>query len=157
MGAMAVTTRIAAKLIQPAAAGNLIVNRRGTGYQLGATMNTAGQPSRASAPIRATEKWGVGLLLAAFLAFNLLTATRYPFVWIDEVMYADPAVNFLLGHGFTSSAWYAQPSGEFWAGNVPLHSALLWVWMKVFGFSITAVRSINYAYLVAVCLLAWRD
>lgn len=98
----------------------------------------------------------MGLLLAVFFAFNLLTAARYPFVWIDEVMYSDPAVNLLLGHGFTSSAWYAQSSGEFWAGNVPLHSALLYLWLKVFGFSITAVRSLNLVYVVAACVLAWR-
>ena len=71
-------------------------------------------------------------------------------------MYSDPAVNLLLGHGFTSSAWYAQASDEFWAGNVPLHSALLFLWLKLFGFSITAVRSLNFVCFAAACLLAWR-
>ncbi|HSY20097.1 MAG TPA: hypothetical protein VK815_17255, partial [Candidatus Acidoferrales bacterium] len=61
-----------------------------------------------------------------------------------------------LGHGFTSSAWYAQSDTQFWAGNVPLHSALLYLWMKAFGFSITAVRSINFAYFAASILLLWR-
>ena len=92
----------------------------------------------------------------AFLLLNLLTGSRYPFVWIDEVMYSDPAVNLYLGHGFTSSAWYAQHAGEFWAGNVPLHSLLLYLWMKLFGFSIIAVRSLNYVYLIAAGLLLWR-
>src|SRR5580658_8324525 len=87
---------------------------------------------------------------------NLLTGVRYPFVWIDEVMYADPAVNLYLGNGFTSSAWYVQHADEFWAGNVPLHSALLYLWLKAFGFSILSVRSINYAYWMASALLLWR-
>lgn len=95
-------------------------------------------------------------LLAGFLLFNLLTGTRYPFVWIDEVMYSDPAVNLYLGHGFTSSAWYVQHPNEFWAGNVPLHAVLLFLWLKIFGFSILAVRSINYVYMIAAALLLWR-
>jgi len=102
------------------------------------------------------EVWGVTLFMLGFLLVNLITASRYPFVWIDEVMYSDPGVNLYLGKGFTSTAWYVQPSNEFWAGNVPLHSALLCVWLKVFGFSITAVRSINYFYFIAAGLLLWR-
>lgn len=103
------------------------------------------------------EAWGVGLLLLGFAAVNLLTATRYPFVWIDEVMYADPAVNLYLGHGFTSSAWYVQSSQEFWAGNVPLPSLSLFLWMKLFGFSILTIRSFNYGCLIACGWLLWRS
>ncbi|NOS72136.1 MAG: hypothetical protein HOP33_19695 [Verrucomicrobia bacterium] len=99
----------------------------------------------------------VVVMLSVFLVFNLLTASRYPFVWIDEVMYSDPAFNLLLGHGFTSTAWYAQGGNELWAGNVPLHSWLLFVWLKVFGISITAVRSLNLVFMVATCVLIWRS
>jgi hypothetical protein len=119
-------------------------------------MNPEHPSPPAPATISRAECWRVGLLLVAFLVVNVLTATRYPFVWIDEVMYSDPAVNLLLGHGFTSSAWYAQTSDEFWAGNVPLHSALLYLWIKLFGFSITAVRSVNFVYVAAAALLIWR-
>src|ERR1700733_10639900 len=87
------------------------------------------------------ETWCVVVCSLGFLCLNLASGVRYPFVWTDEVMYADPAVNLYLGHGFTSSAWYAQPADAFWAGNVPLHSALLYLWLKLFGFSILAVRS----------------
>ncbi len=149
-------TLITRKLVHAARAGNLIVNSEPVGYQLRATMNSQPQPQPTFAPLTRAECWQVSLLLAAFFAFHLLTAARYPFVWIDEVMYSDPAVNLLLGHGFTSSAWYAQTSAEFWAGNVPLHSALLYLWLRVFGFSITAVRSLNFVYVVAACLLTWR-
>ncbi len=102
------------------------------------------------------ETWCVIFFWLGFLWLNLLTSARYPFVWIDEVMYSDPAVNLYLGNGFTSSAWYVQHSGEFWAGNVPLHSFLLYLWIRLFGFSITAIRSINYVYLIAAGLLLRR-
>src|SRR5215471_14715245 len=98
--------------------------------------------SRTNATVPRWETWCVILFWLCFLLFNLATASRYPFVWTDEVMYADPAVNLYLGHGFTSTAWYAQPSNEFWAGNVPLHSTLLFLWLKIFGFSITTIRSL---------------
>lgn len=147
---------MAGTLVDPARAGNLIVNGGRVGYQLGATMNAERQPAPPPVTISRAESWQVGLLLAAFFVFNLLTAARYPFVWIDEVMYSDPAVNLLLGHGFTSSAWYAQSSSELWAGNVPLHSAVLYLWLRVFDFSITSVRSLNLVYLVAAAALAWR-
>src|SRR5690349_18811487 len=78
------------------------------------------------------EVWCVLLFLLGFVLVNLATASRYPFVWIDEVMYSDPAVNLHLGNGFTSTAWYAQSSNEFLAGNVPLHSLLLCAWIKLF-------------------------
>jgi hypothetical protein len=110
----------------------------------------------AAGPCPGWETVCVVLFALGFLLVNLCTATRYPFVWIDEVMYADPAVNLYLGNGFTSSAWYVQHAGEFWAGNVPLHSFLLYLWLKLFGFSILAVRSVNYVYLIAACLLLWR-
>ncbi len=106
-------------------------------------------------PSRRETLWVV-LGLFAFLIFNLLTATRYPFVWIDEVMYSDPAFNLLLGHGFTSTAWYAQAADAFWAGNVPMPALLLSAWLKVFGLSIVAVRSLNYLYIVGACVLLWR-
>lgn len=102
------------------------------------------------------EAYWVATIMILFLALNLITATRYPFVWIDEVSYSDPAINLRMGHGFTSSAWYVQHSHEFWAGNVPLHPILLYFWITLFGDSVTAVRSINYAYVVLACLLFWR-
>lgn len=119
-------------------------------------MNARPQTESASGRTSRTERWQAALLLGVFLVFNLATASRYPYAWIDEVMFADPAVNLLAGQGFTSSAWYGQGSGEFFAGNVPLYSGLLFGWMKVFGFSITAVRSLSLVLMAAVCLLAWR-
>src|SRR5689334_18193604 len=109
-------------------------------------LTTTPSPGAGKLTCSKREIWCVILFLLGFLLVNLATSARYPYVWIDEVMYSDPAVNLYLGNGFTSTAWYAQPSNEFWAGNVPLHSALLYLWMKTFGFSIVAVRSINYFY-----------
>jgi hypothetical protein len=54
-------------------------------------------------------------LCGAVLAFNLATAERFPVPWVDEIMFADPAVNLLLGNGFTSSAWFGQRKDAFWA------------------------------------------
>lgn len=96
-----------------------------------------------------------GCLAAGFLALNLATADRSPVVWTDEVMFADPAVNAALGHGFTTTAWL-QPRHAFFAGNAPLHSLVLVPWLDVFGVSPSAVRSLNYGLvLAAVCITVW--
>lgn len=101
------------------------------------------------------EIMAVILLFALFLLVNLLTASRSPTVWIDEVMYTDPAANLYFGNGFTSTAWHAQTSDEFWAGNAPLHQIVLYPWISMFGFSPTAVRSLNYVFMVASGIMLW--
>jgi hypothetical protein len=103
--------------------------------------------------------WRLGLtplaaVLAAFLAVNLFTAARSPIVLTDEVFFADPAVNFIQGRGFTSTAW-SQPGNEFFAENVPLHSWLLIPWIRAFGVNPTSVRSINYVLMAAAAVVLW--
>ena len=72
---------------------------------------------------------------------------------MDEVQFSDPAVRLAGGEGFTSTAWFAQQSHDFFAGNVPLYSLLLFGWVKVFGVSALAVRSLNYFLAALLCLL----
>src|SRR5688572_1207108 len=93
------------------------------------------------------EKWILTALLGVYALLSFLSLGWYP-VFIDEPGYSDPSASLLLGQGFTSGAWYAQGYEGFWAGNVPLHQACLYLWMKVFGFSLVAVRSINILYVV---------
>jgi hypothetical protein len=87
------------------------------------------------------------LLLSVYGVLSYMSLRWYP-VFIDEPGYADPAASLLLGQGFTSGAWYAQGYESFWAGNVPFHQVLLFFWMKIFGFSQLAVRSINILHVV---------
>lgn len=97
----------------------------------------------------------VVLLLTVFVAANIATSSRLSTVWLDEVLLTDPAANLYLGHGFTSSAWYYQTKDEFWACNAPLHAVLLYHWMKLFGFSLIAVRSLNYGLMAISVLIIW--
>ena len=70
-------------------------------------------------------------------------------------MFTDPAANLYFGNGFTSSAWSVQTRNEFWAGNAPLYSILLYYWMQLFGFSIVAVRSLNNVLMTVSALMLW--
>jgi hypothetical protein len=101
------------------------------------------------------ERIVLAVLLVLFLAVNLLTAERSPTVWQDEVLYADPAINVIRGHGFTSAAWFAQPKEEMWVGNAPLHTLLLIPWLSMWGVTPTSVRSVNYLYIVVAAALMW--
>lgn len=98
--------------------------------------------------------WFAGLGVF-FLALNLVTSTRYPAVWVDEIQFADPAVNLVLHGEFSSSVWIVQNSHEFWAGNAPLYSLLLAQWLRWFGVSAMAVRSLNYVLMLGVVGLVW--
>ncbi|HEX4590058.1 MAG TPA: hypothetical protein VH120_09030, partial [Gemmataceae bacterium] len=88
-------------------------------------------------------------LIAVFLAVNVVTAPLTPTVWMDEVNYSDPAVHWYLGSGFTSSCWWEQTQDQFWSGNVPGHEFLLCGWLSIFGFGVTAVRSMNFVLAAA--------
>ncbi len=101
------------------------------------------------------HEWAwVALILFLFLLVNVFTADRYPFPFFDEVLYTDPAVNYVTGHGFTSAV-RAENSPVFYFYNGPAHSALLIPWLKVFGISIRSVRSINFVYMALAVLLIW--
>jgi len=95
-------------------------------------------------------------LLSFFLAISLSTATRYPPVWVDEVQFTDPAVNLVLEGRFSSTVWIVQRGNEFWAGNTPLYTLMLAAWMKVFGVSALAVRSLNCILMVVAIGLLWE-
>lgn len=101
------------------------------------------------------ERLLLGAMLLLFVALNLATGSLSPTVWMDEVMYADPAVNFVRDGRFVSTAWYQQTGDAFWAGNVPLHEVLLIPWISAFGVSPLAVRSINYVLAALGAALLW--
>lgn len=73
----------------------------------------------------------------------MLWLTQWQPVGPDEPGYTDPAASLALGQGFTSGAWYAQRSDEFWAGNVPVHALLKAAWFKAFGFGVYQSRSFD--------------
>lgn len=94
-------------------------------------------------------------LFVVFLAVNLITGSRSPTVWTDEVAYADPAINLVQNGTFTSTAWEVQLSDEHWAGNVPLYQWMLSGWLALFGVSITAVRSLGYVFAILAVGVLW--
>jgi hypothetical protein len=95
------------------------------------------------------------LFLSLFLTLNVFTSPKSPTVWVDEVAYSDPSVNFVLNGDFTSTAWGTQGPNELWAGNVPLHQFFLIGWLEVFGVSPTSVRSMNYIFVIVGVILLW--
>ena len=97
----------------------------------------------------------VATIVLSFLGINLATSSRFPVVWVDEAYFAEPAVNSNLGLGFTSYANMVQPHGRFWAGNTPLYSMLLTVWLKVFGIGLVEARSFGYVLSALALLTIW--
>ncbi len=102
------------------------------------------------------EGCGFIAFLAVWLLINAITLSRYPAVWVDEIQFADPAVRLATGHGFTSTAWFAQDSARFFAGNVPLYSAVLGGWLSLFGPGLIAERALNLVLFACFLTLVWR-
>lgn len=91
------------------------------------------------------EGWVVSLFLLAFLIFNLVTATSYPFPHLDESLQAEPAINYIHGLGFRIR--FDEILGMW--------SFLLVPWMKLFGSSLQSIRSADIVSMTAALLVLW--
>jgi len=110
---------------------------------------------------RAPWEWPTLLVIfAVFLLLNVVTASRSPTVWMDEVMLADPAASLYLGQGFHSAASPYLTNQETYVSNALPYTAALYGWINIFGFNPTAVRSLNFALMVLtvamICLAVQR-
>lgn len=72
----------------------------------------------------------VWIILLAYAALLAPVLTDFRGVMGDEAAYADPALRWCEGKGFTSAAWN-QPPDEFWAGNVPFYTMAVAAWVKI--------------------------
>ena len=96
------------------------------------------------------------LTIAAITAFMAFIGLRVHYVWIDEVYFAEPAINLLRGHGYTSSAWNVSQASETHVSTAPAYSSLLIGWLKIFGVSQTAVRTLPLVLAVLATIIFWR-
>lgn len=70
--------------------------------------------------------------------------------WIDEVMFIDTPMRYVRGAGWTTHSWYSIANQEPFMLYPPLYSIILVPWMKVFGTSIFACRSLNVAITLSI-------
>jgi hypothetical protein len=91
---------------------------------------------------------------AALLLLNLATSLLYPTSWMDECMFSDPAIHYVQGQGFTSTAWW-QNRDLTWSGNVPLYTLALIPWFKLIGFGLVKARAFNYTIISLTLLIFW--
>jgi hypothetical protein len=94
---------------------------------------------------RVRELWAVSLFLLAFLIFNVVTATSYPYPHLDECLQAEPAINYIHGLGFRIR--FDEILG--------MYSFLLVPWMKLFGSSLRSIRSADIVSMTAALLVLW--
>lgn len=85
------------------------------------------------------------LFVIAFLVFNVLTATFYPYPNTDEAMIAEPAINFVHGQGFQVR----------FSEIVVMYPFLLVAWFKLFGSSLRSIRSADIICMTVSLLLLW--
>jgi hypothetical protein len=92
-----------------------------------------------------------GLVLLA----NLATSMLYPVVWMDEVMFSDPAVRLAIGKGFTSTFWPMRSADALFIGYVPLYPLILSVWFRIGRVAPEWERALNYCLITLTALAGW--
>ncbi len=108
-----------------------------------------------SQPVTYREPMGLVVILVIFFLINYFTAMLYPIVWLDEVMFTDPAANLYLGHGFHTTAWPNMDKDDFFAGYPPLYSFILSLWMHLTSLSPAGIRSLNYVLMAIAAVVIW--
>lgn len=96
------------------------------------------------------------LTLAAITAFMAFIGLRVHYVWIDEVAYAEAAINYVKDGSYTSAAFFTSRADETHVSPTPAHSFLLIGWLKIFGVSQTAVRTLPLVLAVLATIVFWR-
>ena len=72
--------------------------------------------------------------------------------WIDEVMFIDTPMRYVRGAGWITHSWYSIANQEPFMLYPPLYSMILVPWMKAFGTSVFACRSLN---VVITLFISW--
>ncbi len=98
----------------------------------------------------------VWLALTAVALFMAFIGLRVHYVWIDEVAYAEAAINYVKDGSYTSVAFFTSRADETHVSPTPAHSFLLIGWLKLFGVSQTAVRSLPLLLAVVATIVFWR-
>jgi hypothetical protein len=92
-----------------------------------------------------------GLVLLA----NVATSMLYPVLWMDEVMFSDPAVHLATGKGFTSTFWPMRSADALFVGYVPLYPLVLSAWFRIGHVAPEWARALNYGLITLTALAAW--
>jgi hypothetical protein len=123
-------------------------------HKMAEEARTSGQSVDVGQPVQG-ELIPLLVVLLLFVLVNMLTASRSPTVWQDEVQFTEPAANYVQGKGLTSTAWHLQGAEETCLPINKLHTWLLIPWIYLFGLTPTSVRAVNFLYVAVAALLLW--
>ena len=88
---------------------------------------------------------GYVLLSMAFAFAGAITLGNLP-PWIDEVMMLDTSYNMAFHGSWETTAWYRVVGQYPFSTYPPLYQMLACGWMRLFGGSLVAVRSMNLLF-----------
>lgn len=77
------------------------------------------------------------------------------YTFIDQVYFADPAINYVLTGEYRSTAWGVVNENLPHVSNAPLYSFLLIIWFKIFDFGSITMRVLPSLLSVLSALFLW--
>lgn len=105
------------------------------------------------------QPWRLVSVVLLFVGLTFFTGSRWPMAWHDEFCFIDPAVNLARENLLVSEtvACGSKPSAtRLWVVQPPLYPILLAGWMRLFGLSLTGLRSFSYVTsALAILATAW--
>lgn len=100
--------------------------------------------------------WIPLVVLSLCGAAMLFVGTRVNYTFIDEVYFAEPAVNVLHGEGYTSAVWNTASAYDPHVSSAPAYSMLLIPVFGAFGVSHFVMRTLASLLAVVAMLVLWR-
>ena len=94
--------------------------------------------------------------LAGIGLFILTVGIRFAYPFMDEVYFVEPVINLLRGDGYTTAAWNVTTSTQTHISTAPAYSFLLYLWLRLWGISPYAVRSLPVLFAVLGAAVLWR-
>jgi hypothetical protein len=95
------------------------------------------------------------IITGFLLLLDVATYNDFPAVWVDDISFSEPGINFAKYGDFTTTVWQFQPPNTFPIVNCPAYCQAVAVWQKLFGTTLFSVRIFNYTLISVAGILLW--
>jgi 4-amino-4-deoxy-L-arabinose transferase-like glycosyltransferase len=96
------------------------------------------------------------IISISFFILNIFTLEWDSLPWVDDISLTDSSVNFVLDGEWRTTAVFGDRNDEVYSLYPPLYQFILIPWIRLFGVSLFAGRSLNILLAFCICLILYR-